>query len=419
MFAVSKLRRGDPRVSNIQHALVLAPTRAAERVITGLTLGERARRVAIRAGLSADHVHVVRSPDELPALADVPLVVIRATDQVVAADLVDPLRPAEPGARLAIDGAGAYAGAVRVDASHAADVIAALRADWAGGEERAARAAGAEPVTVGPRARHRAGTPEEVRAARAWQWALVNKPLDAFLTRRFWRPCARPLTRLFLHLPLTPNMISVACIIVSVIGGVVAMSPRHDIHLLGIAIYFFAALLDNVDGEVARLRLESSRAGGWLDTIGDDIARFAVILAVFFHVRGDHPDWPVGWLAAFTIVNALIANALLYWWCIFVGKTYNNQEYAKAIGAAPHEAATEKSWKRAIADFGAQAARRDALDVVLLVCAVIDFQELTMAGLLVGQAAGLVIILSIHFKIVAQRRSDAALRRGTPSASSR
>jgi phosphatidylglycerophosphate synthase len=328
--------------------------------------------------------------------------VIRAIDQVVAADLVDPLRVAEPGDRYAVDAAGAPAGAVRVDAARVTALLDRLRADLSTSLELP----DAEAITVGPRARHPAGTDDELRAARAWQWQLVNKPLDAFLTRRVWRPLARPLTKIFLHLPFSPNQISIACIAFSVLGGVIAAAASWKLHALGFGIYFFAALLDNVDGEVARLRLESSRIGGWIDTIGDDVARVGVLIGVFFHVSAKHPDLPIDWLFAITLFNALLANVLLYWWCIFVGKTYNNQEYAKVIGAAPHLESTGRSWKRMISDFGAQAARRDFLDVAVIVLALVDLSEISMAGLFVGQAIGVIIIVPIHLRIVKQRREQ-------------
>jgi phosphatidylglycerophosphate synthase len=384
-------------------AIILAPPRRRERTITGLTLGERGRRVAVRAGVPTERVHVVRTRDELAALGlgARALLVVRALDQVVAAELVEPLAPGEAGTRVAVDDRGARAGALRVDAERAAEVLAALTADL----DAPLELAGAVPVTVGPRARHPAGSDAEVRAARRWQWQLVNKPLDAFITRRFWRPVARPLTRLFLHLPLTPNMISVACILASIAGGVVAASPSYPLHVLGFAIYFVAALLDNVDGEVARLRLESSRAGGWIDTIGDDLARLAVIIGVFLHVGANHPELPIAWLTGITLFNALFANALLYWWCIFVGKTYNNQEYASAIGAAPHQAADRRGWKRTIADLGAQAARRDVLDLLVILLAVLGLSWISVIGLTLGQAVGVAIILPIHVKIVRQRRA--------------
>lgn len=383
------------QVSKVRHGIVLAPSPENERKVTGLTLGERGRRVAVRAGIDAANVVVVRKPDDVPASLDGGLVVIDARDHVVAAQLVEPLRLADDGDRYA-------PGAWKVD--DPAPALAKLRDGGVPDDV-------GERVEVNDRARHPARTPEDLEGANAWQWALVNKPLDAFLTRRFWRPCARPLTKIALHLPFTPNMISVACIALSIVGGVVAASGEYKWHAIGFAIYFFAALLDNVDGEIARLRLEGSNLGGWIDTIGDDLARFAVIIGIFFHVQARHPDLPIGWLTAVTLLNAAIANVLLYWWCIFVGKTYNNQEYAKVIGAAPHEQTAQKSWKRAFADFAASAARRDFLDVGVIALALLNLSEVSVVALTIGQAVGLAIIIPIHLAIVRRRRVERASKR--------
>ena len=102
-------------------AIVVAP-RDRGPVITGLTLAERGRRVAVRAGVAAAHVHIVRAPEQIAAVAKLvsgrAIVVIHARAQVVAAELVEPLQLDAPGARKAVDARG-DAGAIRVDAADA------------------------------------------------------------------------------------------------------------------------------------------------------------------------------------------------------------------------------------------------------------------------------------------------------------
>ena len=124
----------------VRTALVLAPPADDRRWVTGLTLGERGRRVARRAGFTDPRIVVVRSSAEVAAAADRltgPLLVLRATDQVVAAPLLDALELDRPGTRYAIDPArgDGYAGALVVDGARAAAVVAALHADFAGGDD--------------------------------------------------------------------------------------------------------------------------------------------------------------------------------------------------------------------------------------------------------------------------------------------
>jgi phosphatidylglycerophosphate synthase len=385
--------------------VVAAP--GPEPVVTGLTLSARAARVVTRAGVAPERVVVVRRGAELAAVAvdGGALLVVRAADQVVAPSLLAPLALAEPGARRAVTTAGDDAGALRVDGPAAAAVVAALAADpldLAG----AARIAGVEatPVVVDARARHAAATAAELTAARAWQWQLVHKPLDAFWTRRFWRPVARPLTAAALRLPLTPNMISVAGIALAVLGGFVMAAASWRLHVLGLALCGVASALDNVDGEVARLRLQSSRLGGWLDTVGDDVARLALLGGVFTHVARTHPGWPVAGVGVVAAAATALSCALLYWWCAVVGKTSNNQEYAAAIGAAPH-ARRRAGWGPRLADLGAAAARRDFIDVTAVVLGVLGLSAITAAGLALGGLVGAAVIVPEHLRIVRSRRA--------------
>ncbi len=387
-------------------AIVLAAD-GREPVIAGLTPSERARRVVERAGISAARVRVVRTTGELAAISlgdAARVLVVRGRRQLVSATLLEPLHLDAPGARVALAGDGVDAGALLVGRDQAGPVLAALGRSLECDLAVVGGAAGADPITVDERARHPAGTPAEVRAARAWQWQVVHKPLDAFLTRRFWRPVARPLTALALRLPFTPNMISVACIATSIAGGVIAAGAGWSQHVLGLAICFFASALDNVDGEVARLRLQASRLGGWLDTIGDDVARFALIGGIFVHVAGEHPGWPVLEAGAATVALTALSCGLLYWWCVFVGKTPNNQEYAAVLGAAPH-ARGRAGWRQRVADLGAAAARRDFIDLGVVALGVLGLSELSALGLAVGSIVGTAVIVPNHLRIVRARRA--------------
>jgi phosphatidylglycerophosphate synthase len=393
------------------HAVVLV-SRDLDRRVTGVTLSERGHRVVVRAGVADDRVHLVHDASELHALraaiAGNDVLFVNAIDQVVAKELVEPLALATPGTRAAFDAYG-FAGAIRCDAATAerlfdrSDAFAALAA------RDPAIVGDAERVDVNRRARHPAGTRDELRAATRWQFELVNKPLDAFMTRRFWRPVARPFTRLFVNLPFTPNMISVACLVVSAIGGLVAAGATWERHMTGMGILFGAAILDNVDGEVARLRLESSNLGGWLDTIGDDVARVATIVAVGFHAAYQYPEWPVREYTYVTLATTGVVMGLIYWWCVFVGKTFNNQDYTKVLGVGPGiNPDAPKSLKQTLADLALQTVRRDFIDVGAIVIAAFDMSIISIAFLGLGSFIGMAVTIPMHVRIVRAHRAHQA-----------
>jgi phosphatidylglycerophosphate synthase len=376
-------------------------------IVTGLTLAERGRRVLQRAGVADPRIVTTR--EELAAAraaaGDAPVLLVRATGQVVAAELVAPLRPGDSGTRVAID-AGGYAGALRAEGVHAAGLWVALAADLEAGDAKVA--AGWPTVEVGSRARHPAATPEEVRAADAWQFELIHKPLDSFLCRYLFRPLARPLTRFFLRTPITPNQITILSIVASLVGCWIAAGPTWSDHVLGLALLFLGGVLDANDGEVARLRLEGSPAGAWLDAIGDDLARIGLMLGVGLHVSQRWPDLPIAWVTGAATVMTIAALALIYWYCIFVIKSSNNQDYTNLLGVGPGQGdANDRSLKKLLGDLGAQAARRDFIDPAALVFAVFGLPEIMFVGLTLGAMVTLGVVVPTHFKLVRSLRRRA------------
>jgi phosphatidylglycerophosphate synthase len=402
--------------SGARVALVLAPPAGDRRVVTGLTLGERGRRVAVRAGVAAADVVVVRSAAELRAtrarLAGKPLLLQRATDQVVAASLVSALRPEDSGLRHAIDPARAdgYAGAWVADADDGAALLDALIADFEGGDAPggAAGLAG-EAIAVDRRARFPVPERAAVAAADRWQFELVDKPLDSPLCRYFYRPLARPLTKLFLRSPFTPNQISVLSIVLSLAGCAIGAGPSPTWHVIGMAILVFGGIVDANDGEVARLRLEMSKTGAWLDAMGDDAARIALLLGVGSHVAYLHPTWHVWAITLAAIAMTVAALLLIYWYCIFVIHSTNNQDYTKALGIGPGvRPEGRRTLGQVISDWAAEIIRRDFVDLGVLVLALVHLPEAGWIPLVAGAPVTLAIVIPTHLAIVRNLRAERA-----------
>jgi phosphatidylglycerophosphate synthase len=306
---------------------------------------------------------------------------------------------AEPGARRAVDAEGRYLGALKVD--RGAEVLAALSADLAGGDATIA----AEDVVCGPRARHPARTPEERRRADAWQFELIHKPLDNVVTRYFYRTLSRPLTRMFLLSPLLPNHITLISTAFALGGCAIAAGAGYGAHVLGLALLVFGGVMDANDGEVARLRLEFSKLGGWLDTIGDELARLGVMIAVTLHVAPRWPDLPVLAFGGVAVALNLAVVAMIYWYCIFLAKTSNSQEYGKVLGVGPGVGGERTFWRK-VSDFGADLARRDVLDLAMLVFASLDVPEISFVALVAGATVSFCVVLPAHVRLVKSRRGE-------------
>lgn len=396
-----------------RHALVLVPPASERRKITGLTLAERGRRVAVLAGIAADRVVLVHDAEELARrrceLAGKPLVIMVASAQVVAVSLLTALSLGEAGQRRAIDPlrGGQGAGAWVLDAEHSEAALDAVAAALTEAKTPAALLAlslgeGFTAVEVDRRARFPLVTAEDWRAAVRWQYELVNKPLDAPICRYFYRPLARPLTILFLRSPLSPNVISVISILLSLAGCAVASSGDLGTHVLGLLILLAGGIVDTNDGEVARLRLEMSKTGAWIDAMGDDMARIGLLLGMGGHVAANYPAWPV-WPATLAAVAMTVTSlVLIYWYCIYVIDSSNNQDYTKAlqIGPGVRAAEDERSLGAWLADLGAQIVRRDFIDLAAVFVAIAGGSVVTFSLLAVGSLVTLVVVIPTHLKIV-------------------
>lgn len=376
--------------------ILAARERACEPVLVGLTLTERARRAGVAAGIAPDAIHVVRTADDLArarASAIGPIVVVRASDQVVMPDLYAALEPSRAGTRIAVDGArdGGFAGAMRVELAQRSALWRALEEDLAGGDRRFAEASlVAEPsaaVAASPTARHPAGTDPERRDAEAWLWQFVDKPhLDAPLTRYFFRPLGRPLTRLFVRLPFSPNQITLASIAIAQVGCVLASRPGYVMHLAGMLLVgLVSGFLDTVDGEIARLRLQGSKLGAWLDAVSDDVLRLCLMASLGVHVARVYPELPIWPITIGTIALTALTMFLMYWYCVRHLGTPNTQNYMSVLPGV---------------SLGRMVSGRDFVDVGLIVLALIGMPVIAVFGFAIGSVAGAAVIIPAHVAIV-------------------
>jgi hypothetical protein len=98
---------------------------------------------------------------------------------------------------------------------------------------------------------------------------FINKKVSFRLTRY-----------VLVHLPFTPNMITLFAGLVGLFGAVLIATGSYDNVLLGFLLAQAQSILDGCDGELARVRFQQTAIGEWLDTIVDDFLNLALVLAV-------------------------------------------------------------------------------------------------------------------------------------------
>jgi phosphatidylglycerophosphate synthase len=405
-------------------AIVLADGERSRLRIAGLTASERAVRVARRVG--ADRVLVATTRDELIAWRgdrEVPLLVIRA-DQLVHTPLVAPLAGAR-GLAIAVGDADDYAGAFMATGAAATSAIAAL----ARGDSDELVAAGAtQRIRHGDIARHAIATAADRRGAHRLLYRILIKPQDNAITRYLYRPVSFPLTRLLAWTPITPNQISYVVALLVVIGCWFTAHASHDAAIAGTAIILAASYLDCCDGEIARVKLLSSRYGAWVDTIVDELSSVGYMVTLGWHCHllygpryfGDLGFDP--WIAAVLIglVTYGFSMYCIYYNIIVAVGSANSQDYAGRFdvvpGAHPNSVRLRPAtpdepthelprWLEVIATYAPYIVRRDFISWAAMLLAILHLTQVAFAVFAAGGVVTAVIVSIDHVRLRRLRRS--------------
>lgn len=425
-------------------AVILAESPLAAVRIAGLEVRERAVRVARRIG--ATRVCVINCSEDRADLVawrggrTCPVVVIRA-DQLVHTPLVQPLLSALPSdgiamavapeSRLVDDIApGGYAGAFVATGMAATTVVAEL----ARGASDTSLVAAATPVPHGPVARAPVATPEQRRTAHRVLYSILVKPQDNAITRYLFRPVSFPLTRFLVRTPITPNQVSYVVAALVVLGCWLTAHASFGAALAGTIVVLVASYVDCCDGEIARLKLLSSRFGAWLDTVVDELSSVGYMAGLGWHCHvrygatGASSMWDV-WLVAVAIASVGYAWSIycVYYNIIVAVGSANSQDYiarfdvvsgssaqsVRLVPVAPRPAAPGRElprWATWIIVHAPYMVRRDFLVWFAVVLVAAHQTRLCFIGLAAGGVATAVVVTIDHVKLRALRR--AVLRRG-------
>jgi phosphatidylglycerophosphate synthase len=115
------------------------------------------------------------------------------------------------------------------------------------------------------------------------------KPTDGIFARMN-RRVSIPISRQLIKFPITPNTVSVFNLILSVGAGVCFAAGGYWNCLVGALLGVLTSILDGCDGEVARLKLQVSDFGCWVDSMCDYlyyVVTFAGITIGMVRMKGD------------------------------------------------------------------------------------------------------------------------------------
>ncbi len=119
------------------------------------------------------------------------------------------------------------------------------------------------------------------RAAEDAVFAALFRPDLGFVARRFNKPISVRFTRrILVATPITPNQITLVAAAFGLVGCALIAAGGYVAMLAGFACQHVQSILDGCDGELARVRLQQSKLGAWLDTFVDDVLNVLITVSV-------------------------------------------------------------------------------------------------------------------------------------------
>ncbi len=128
------------------------------------------------------------------------------------------------------------------------------------------------------------------RAENALLANLRDKPSDGPVSHHLNRPLSVRISRRLVNSPLTPNQISLFSFLCSVLAAGLFSLGGYATLLLGGLLAQFASVIDGCDGEVARLKFQSSHYGGWVDAVLDRYADAFLLFGLTWHAYANKTD---------------------------------------------------------------------------------------------------------------------------------
>jgi CDP-L-myo-inositol myo-inositolphosphotransferase len=129
---------------------------------------------------------------------------------------------------------------------------------------------------------------------------LSGKSRDGPVSKYLNRPVSLWISRYLVRTFVTPNQISVFSFLLSIVAAVLFAVGGYPFLAIGGLLAQIASVIDGCDGEIARLKFQSSKYGGWFDAVLDRYGDAFMLFGLTWHVfaaGGDGLTLFVGFMA--------------------------------------------------------------------------------------------------------------------------
>jgi phosphatidylglycerophosphate synthase len=147
-----------------------------------------------------------------------------------------------------------------------------------------------------------------VREADRRLWVSLATSADGIVDRFLNRPLGRYLSKILIHTPFSPNQVSIASTLVGILSGWLFAGGYF---ISGAFLLQLSAVIDCVDGDLARVLYKESRLGKWLDLAGDQFVHIAVFAGIGYGLASSDPASPALALGISAVLGVIISFAVI------------------------------------------------------------------------------------------------------------
>jgi phosphatidylglycerophosphate synthase len=147
-----------------------------------------------------------------------------------------------------------------------------------------------------------------VREAERRLWSSLTSNADGVVDRFLNRPLGRYLSKILLCTPFSPNQVSLVSTLVGILSGWFFASGYF---ISGAFLLQLSAIIDCVDGDLARVLYKESSLGKWLDLVGDQFVHIAVFAGIGFGLSRSDPASPALALGISAALGVIISFAVI------------------------------------------------------------------------------------------------------------
>jgi len=144
-------------------------------------------------------------------------------------------------------------------------------------------------------------TPEDVKRAENALLKSLIKPEDGIISRNLNRKLSLRISKFLCRYDVSPNVISLFSFLLSLAAASLFFSGSY---LLGGLLAQISSVMDGVDGEIARLKFQTSKFGGFYDALLDRYADALILAGIFLSL-------PFNLLNFFSFLFAVLGASLV------------------------------------------------------------------------------------------------------------